>query len=327
MMDLDDIQAFVEVAEAGGFGRAGLRLGLSKSMVSRRVSRLEGELGAQLLSRTTRGVALTEAGLDFKEHADRVLAELEAARDVVAQRGEEIVGSLRVAAPLSFGMTHLAPVMAELAVRHPKLHIDASYSDRYVDLIGERFDVAVRLGVLADSSLIARRIAPINGAVVASPAYLERCGAPKTPEDLIGHEALLQSNEVWRFKDGKKLVTIRAEGRFKADSGQALVAAAVAGLGVALLPTFLAGPSIEKGELVPLLLDYPIPEAGLYVVRPPPAGHMPGKVRALTDLLVERFGGEPYWDVCYVAREAFKAMMSAQGAGAAADVALAHARP
>lgn len=230
-MELDDIRAFVEVAEAGGFGRAGQRLALSKSMVSRRVARLEASLGAQLLSRTTRGVALTEAGMEFKEHADRVLAELEAARDSLAQRGEEIVGSLRVAAPLSFGMTHLAPVLAELAVRHPRLAVTASYSDRFVDLIGERFDVAVRLGNLADSSLIARRIAPINAAVVASPAYLERRGTPLTPEDLVGHDALMQGQEAWSFRDGRKLITLRPEGRFKADSGQALVAAAVAGLG------------------------------------------------------------------------------------------------
>ena len=324
-MELEDIRAFVEVAEAGGFGRAGQRLALSKSMVSRRVARLEASLGAQLLGRTTRGVALTEAGVEFKERADRVLAELEAARDSLAQRGEEIVGSLRVAAPLSFGMTHLAPVLAELAVRHPKLAVTASYSDRFVDLIGERFDVAVRLGNLQDSSLIARRIAPINAAVVASPAYLERRGTPLTPEDLMGHDALMQGQETWPFRDGKRLITIRPEGRFKADSGQALVAAAVAGLGVAALPTFLAGHAIEAGELVPLLLDYPIPEAGLYVVRPPPASHMPGKVRALTELLVERFGGEPYWDICHVAREAYKAMLSAQGAPP--PVALAHARP
>ncbi len=299
LVELDDIRAFVEVAEAGGFGRAGTRLGLSKSMVSRRVARLEAELGAQLLSRTTRGVAVTEAGVEFKAHAERVLAELDAARDALAQRGDEIVGSLRVAAPLSFGMSHLAPVLAELAARHPKLQIDASYSDRFVDLIGERYDVAVRVGRLEDSSLVARKIAPIKVALVASPAYLAAHGSPQRPEDLGGCEALMQGSEVWRFQDGRKTITLRPEGRFKADNGQALLAAAGAGLGVAMLPTFLAGPAIERGEVVPLLLDFPMPEAGLYVVRPPPAGHMPGKVRALTELLIERFGGKPYWDVCY----------------------------
>jgi DNA-binding transcriptional LysR family regulator len=298
MLDLEDIQAFVEVAEAGGFSNAGRRLALSKSLISRRVSRLETRLGAQLLSRTTRGVALTEAGMEFKEYADRALSELESACDAVARRGEEIVGSLRVAAPMSFGMTYLAPVLAELAARHPKLRMDVSYSDRFVDLIGEWFDVAVRLGNLPDSSLVARRIAPINAVIVASPAYLRRHGAPRTPGELSSHEALLQNGaELWRFRDGRRVVTIRGEGRFKADNGQALVAAAIAGLGVALLPTFLAGPAIESGELAPVLLDYPIPEAGLYVVRPPPASHMPCKVQALTDLLLEHFGGRPPWDV------------------------------
>ncbi len=153
MFDLADIQAFAEVVESGGFGKAGERLGQSKSMVSRRVARLESELGAQLLSRTTRGVLPTEAGLAFEVHADRVLADTRGgARADPARRDEQVVGLLRVAAPLSFGLTHLAPVMAELAMRHPGLSIDASYSDRFVDLIGERFDVAVRLGFLADSA-------------------------------------------------------------------------------------------------------------------------------------------------------------------------------
>jgi len=298
MLELEGLQAFVEVAEAGGFGRAGRRLGVSKSIVSRRVSRLEAELGAQLLSRTTRGVAVTEAGLSFKAHADKVLEELEAARDVVAQSGDEIVGSLRIAAPSSFGARHLAPVLAELAVRHPRLHVEADYSDRFVDLIAERFDVAVRLGTLVDSSLLARRIAPIHAVTVASPGYLERHGEPKTPADLASHEALLQGAEIWRFRDGRREISIRGEGRFKANNGYALVAAAEAGLGVAVLPTFLVGESIERGTLTRILRDYPVPEAGLFIVRPPPAGPMSGKLRALTDLIVERFGGEPYWDAC-----------------------------
>jgi DNA-binding transcriptional LysR family regulator len=304
MFDLEDIRAFVAVAETGGFGRAGRRLGSSKSVVSRRIARLEGELGAQLLSRTTRGVVVTEVGLAFKGTAERVLADLEAARDAVGQEGDEASGLLRIAAPMSFGATHLAPVLAELALRHPRLHIQTSYSDRHVDLIAERFDVAIRLGRLPDSSLVARRIAPIHGLVVASPAYLERHGTPHRPADLADHEAILQPNGVWPFRDGRREIAFRPEGRFEADSGEAVLAAAVAGLGVAMLPTFLAGPQIETGTLVPLLLDYPTPEAGLYVVRPPPASHVARKVRALTDLLVERFGGEPYWDVCHAHRKA-----------------------
>lgn len=304
MFDLEDIQAFVEVAEAGGFGRAGQRLGVSKSIVSRRVARLESQLGAQLLSRTTRGVAVTEAGLAFKDRAERVLAELEAARDDLAQRGEEIAGSLRISAPLSFGITHLAAVLAELAVRHPKLSLDVAYSDRFVDLIGERFDAAIRIGALEDSSLIARKIAPIKTVMFASPGYLAAHGTPRRPEDLSSHQAVIYGAETWRFLEGRKSVSIRPEGRVRIDNGHAIVEAVKAGLGIGMAPTFLVGPAIDAGAVVPLLLDFPMPEAGLYVVRPPPAGHMPAKVRALTELLLERFGGEPYWDACYVRRAA-----------------------
>lgn len=299
MFELEDLRAFVEVVETGGFGSAGRRLSLSKSMVSRRVARLEAELGARLLSRTTRGVAVTEAGLEFKVRAEKVLADLEAARQAVAQSDGEVVGALRIAAPLSFGMAYLAPVLAELAARHPRLDIQTAYSDRFVDLIGERYDVAIRLTSLEDSSLIARRIAPIHGAVVASPAYLERRGAPEVPEDLLRHETLVQGDMSWKFRDANgRLSVIRPESRFKADNAQALMMAALTGLGVAMLPTFLTGPEIEKGTLIPLLWGYTLPEAGLYVVRPPPREPAPATVRALTELLVERFGGEPYWDVC-----------------------------
>jgi len=313
MYELEDIRAFVEVVETGGVGSAGRRLGVSKSIVSRRVSRLEAELGAQLLSRTTRRLAVTEAGAAFKIHADRALADLDAGREAVSQDGEEIIGALRLAAPLTFGAL-LAPALADLAAAHPRLEIHAAYSDRFVDLIGERFDAAVRLGSLPDSSLIARKIAPMRAVVVASPAYLERHGAPLTPGDLAGHEALLQGDEVWRFRSGRRETAIRPLGRFKADMGQALVAAAEAGLGVALLPSFLVAPSIEKGALTPLLLDYAVPEAGLYVLRPPPAGRAPAKVRALTDLMIARFGGEPTWDACH------KHRMAAAEAAAGAPV-------
>jgi DNA-binding transcriptional LysR family regulator len=133
---------------------------------------------------------------------------------------------------------------------------------------------------------------------VASPGYIEKHGAPKTPADLAHHEALTQGSELWRFRDGNREAAVRPEGRFKANDGPTLVAAAEAGLGVAVLPTFLSGQAIAAGRLVPIMTDYPLPEAGLYVVRPPPAGPMSGKVRALTDLMIETFGGEPYWDVC-----------------------------
>ncbi len=174
MQDLNDVRAFLEVSRSGSFGQAARVLGLSKSMVSRRIVRLERSLGAQLLNRTTRGVIVTEAGAIFIGHAERALAELEAAREAVRQEGSEVEGQLRIAAPLSFGTTHLAPALAELALRHPRLRLYTSYSDRRVDLMAERYDVAIRLGSLPDSSLVARRIAPLYGALVASPAYLAK---------------------------------------------------------------------------------------------------------------------------------------------------------
>jgi DNA-binding transcriptional LysR family regulator len=288
MTDLVDLETFVVVADAGGVSPAARRLGLPKSIVSRRLSRLEQELGAQLLTRTTRGAALTEAGATFREHAARVCAEMQAARDSIAPEGD-VRGLLRVSAPLSFGATHIAPVFAELARRHPRLQVHAAYSDKYVDLVAEGFDAAIRFGHLADSSLVARRIRPIRGRVVASPAYVAAHGAPQTPDEIPAHPALLQGTESWRFTVAGSLHTVHPQGRFKADNGPALVAGALAGLGIAALPDFLIEEHLATGALVPLLVDYPMPEAGLYVVRPP-GSHPPRKVWALMEIMVERFG-------------------------------------
>src|SRR5215213_5636241 len=186
-MELDDLRSFVEVVESGGFGRAAARLGISKSMVSRRVARMEADLGTRLLSRTTRGIAPTEAGLDLKARGERILAELEDAREAVARHGGEIVGRLRLSVSLAFGVRHVAPVLAELAKQHPRLEMDVYYSDRIVDLIGERFDAAIRIGTLKESTLVARRIAPVRSVIVASPDYLARKGHPKSPSDLAAH--------------------------------------------------------------------------------------------------------------------------------------------
>lgn len=287
---LEDLSTFVEVADAGGVTAAARRLGLPKSIVSRRLVRLEQTLGAQLLARTTRGAALTEAGANFREYAARTLAELEAAREVVAPDGE-ISGRLRVTAPLTFGPTHIAPVLAELARRHPKLHVHTAYGDRFVDLIGEGFDVAVRLGFLPDVNLVARRICRLRGKYVASPEYVKAHGAPRTPEELSDHECLMQGTEPWRFVSNGKTIIMRPHGRFKADNGAALAAAAVAGLGIAALPDFLIDTHVASGALEPVLIQYPPPDAGFYVLRPP-GQFAPRKVRVLIDILVERFGDE-----------------------------------
>lgn len=289
MPDLDDIKVFVEVVECGSLTRAALRLGMSKSMISRRLSRLEAELGMPLLARTTRGLSLTEAGTDFRPFAQRMVAELEAARDALSRQGEA-TGRLRLGAPMSFGSTHLAPVLAELALRHPRLEINCAYSDRLVDVVGEGFDAAIRLGVLADSTLVARRIAPIRLVLVASPRYLSTRGTPVVPADLDAHDAIPHGDETWRFQQGGRTFTHRPRGRFMADSGLAEFAGVVAGLGVAILPLFLAQASLERGEIVTILDGYQLPELGLYIVRPPPAEPVPMKIKVLTEIMVERFG-------------------------------------
>ncbi len=261
---------------------------MSKSIVSRRIARLEKSLKSRLLTRTTRGAALTEAGATFRDHAIRIAAEADAARDAVSSDGK-VRGRLRVAMPLSFGPTQFAPVLAELASRHPELEIQASYSDRRVDLVAEGFDAAIRLGLLEDSSLIARRITTFGGRLVASPAYLQKHGTPRSPDDLPAHAAINRINDEWPLLHDGKTITVRPHARFTADNGAALVPAVLAGLGIALLPDFLIGQHVESGAMITLLPDYPMPEAGVYVVRPP-GGSASCKVRALIDIMLEKFG-------------------------------------
>jgi DNA-binding transcriptional LysR family regulator len=323
MSEIDDIRSFVAVVDAGGFGRAARSLGLSKSIVSRRIAKLEADLDTRLLSRTTRGVAATEAGLEFKARGERILSDLAEAREAVAQQAGGVAGRLRLSMPLSFGFRHLAPVLAELAQRHPRLELDVEASDRQVDLIGERFDAAIRIGVLQDSTLVARRIASVRGAVLGSPDYFARHGRPETPLDLAGHDCLLYTGNAtleWSFRVGRRAISVRPSGRLRSDNGDTLLRWAEAGLGLTVLPTFIASDAIRAGTLEHILWQYPMPERGLYSVRPPGA-YVSGKVRALTDLLVERFGGTPTWDPCQMMARA----LAGEGDMTAEDVlALAH---
>ena len=290
-MDIEELQTFVEIADAGGVSPAARRLGVSKSIVSRRLLRLEAELGVQLLARDTRGAALTEAGATFRDYAARVCAEIDVARETILPAGD-LRGRFRVALPLSIGPTHFAPVLSEMARRHPQLHIHTCYGDRFVDLIAEGYDCAIRVGYLQDSNLIARRVGPIFGKLVASPDYIAAHGAPETPEELVAHQALMQGTEAWQLMDGDKIVTVRPQGRFKADNGLALVAAATAGLGIAYLPDCLTDEHVATGALVPIMTRYPPPPAGVHVVRPP--GHPTRKIRILTELLIRHCEQGPH---------------------------------
>ncbi|AZN70266.1 LysR family transcriptional regulator [Georhizobium profundi] len=290
-MDIEDIRTFVEVADAGGISSAARRLGISKSIVSRRLLRLESALGAQLVARTTRGAALTDAGMTFRDHAARVSAEIDLAREAIIPAGE-LRGRLRVAVPLTFGPTHFAPVIADMALQHPALHIHASYSDRFVDLIAEGFDCAIRVGYLPDSNLVAKRVGPIYGRLVASPDYIRARGAPERLEDIATHEAVMQGTETWQLMDGDKIVSVQPQGRFKADNATALAAAAAAGLGIAWLPDCITFDYVSSGALVPIMTGYPPPPAGAYVIRPP-GQHPARKIRVLTEMLIAHFERNP----------------------------------
>jgi DNA-binding transcriptional LysR family regulator len=288
-LDIEELRTFVEVADAGGVTQAARRLGVSKSIVSRRLARLEQDLGVQLLARTTRSAALTEAGVTFRDHAARVCIEMDIAKEAILPLGE-LRGTLRIAAPLTFGPTHFAAVIAQLAQRHPGLHVHTSYSDRFVDLVAEGYDCAIRVGYLPDSTLIARRVGPIFGKLVATPGYIKAHGAPETPEEIIEHQAIMKGAEAWQFMDGDRIVQVRPTGRFKADNGISLVAAVLESIGIAYLPEALVADHISSGALVQIMARHPIPPAGIFVVRPP-GQHPARKVKVVTEMLIECFGG------------------------------------
>ena len=295
--DYDDVKCFLAVAEAGSLSRAAQRLATSKSVVSRRVARLEEEVGSRLLTRSARGVVLTEAGRALRLRAVPAFEELDGALLDAARSRQELTGLLRITAPIAFGTNHLAPLLTEFMDAHPRLRLDLSLGDRRVDILAEGFDVAVRMGALPDSSLVARRIAPLRLAVLASPEYVARRGVPARPRDLVDHDCIVYTvpdGDLWRFREGSRFTSVRVSGRFRSDSPEAMRAAALAGHGIAGLPTYVLGDAIADGALVPLLTAYPVAEAGLYAVRPP--GPPTAKARAFIDALVARFGPEPSWD-------------------------------
>jgi DNA-binding transcriptional LysR family regulator len=297
-MELADIQTFVHVATLNGLTRAGERMGISKSVVSRRLAKLEADLGARLLTRTTRGISLTEAGSDFLIHATRILSEAEEARATIAGRDGELAGQLRLAAPLSFGTEHLAPALAVFAARHPRLALDVSYADHIHDIVSEGFDAALRIGQPGQPTLLARRIAWMHGVIAASPDYLHRHGTPKGPHDLSDHEALIYTGfrdpGLWLFEGKPRPIGVRVSGRIRANNGEALRAAALEGLGIGVFPAFMIHRELQAGTLVPVLDDHPLPAMGLHLVRAP--GPISLKLTLLTEFLIERFSSEQPWN-------------------------------
>lgn len=296
------IAVFTRVAETGSFSAAARDLGLSKSAVSKRVAALENRLGARLINRTTRRLSLTEVGAAFYERAVRILAEMEEAEQAISRLHGEPRGTLRVNMPMSFGIGHVAPALADFMARYPDLRVAMELTDRRVDLIEEGVDLAIRIAELPDSSFIARRLAPARRVVCASPDYWRRHGRPRHPTDLADHSCLiytylsaLSAQREWRFKGPKGPVSVRVSGCLEANNGDALRDAALAGLGVYLAPTFIVGDDLWAGRLEEVLSDYEDSRLSVYAVYPH-RQHLSAKVRAFVDFLVERFGPEPYWD-------------------------------
>jgi len=300
MDNLADIAVFVRVVERGSFTRAADDLELSRAVVSKYLTRLEERLGARLLNRTTRRLALTEAGSALFEQSRAALERIEEAQAAVARLQSAPRGRLFVSAPMAFGVLHLGRVLPDFLKLHPGVTVDMRLDDRFVNLVAEGFDMAIRIGALTDSSLVARKLAPCRQLVCASPAYAREHGAPRDPGELAAHNCFVYSyaaqGNVWRFtsRAGKE-ASVAVTGNLRLNNGLLERDAAVAGAGIARLPTFYVGPLIREGKLVVLLEDWKPPELGIYAVYPQ-TQHVPPKVRAFVDFMVKQFGPKPDWD-------------------------------
>jgi DNA-binding transcriptional LysR family regulator len=270
MSQLDDMRLFVSTLDTGSFTAAADRLGLSKQFISRRVMALEAQLGVRLLIRTTRHLHPTDLGRAYAEQARRILQQVEELDQAISGAGQAPRGRLRVTAPMSFGTMHLSPLLARFLAAYPQVGIELDLSDRTVDLLGEGYDLAIRIGLLADSSMIARSIAPVELVVCCSPDYLARHRAPETPAELAGHECLLYGHGPhveWAF-GGSATAGVTVRGRYRANNGELMRDAAIRGLGIARLPTFIVGEALATGALVTILDDYRPPATAVHAVYP-----------------------------------------------------------
>jgi DNA-binding transcriptional LysR family regulator len=293
-MRLESMETFVRVVEAGSISAAAERMGIAKSAVSRRISELEERLGVQLFRRTTRRMNLTDTGRSFHERCVNILADVEEAEQAVSHEHGTLRGRLRVALPLSFGLSQLGPAINAFLQAHPEVEFDLDFNDRQVDLLAEGFDLALRIGDLEDSSLIARRLCSIRSCVCASPAYLRAAGTPQHPGDLAHHACLTYSlvpePRVWRYTgaDGKA-GSVRVSSRLQANNGDFLHRAALEGKGIALQPLFIVQPSLDAGQLLPLLTEYQWPATSAHALYPH-TRHLSHRVRAFIDFLSAWFG-------------------------------------
>jgi DNA-binding transcriptional LysR family regulator len=297
----ESIRAFTKVVQAGGFAAAARAMGVSRSVVNKYVIALENDLGAQLLRRSTRQVTPTETGHAFYDRCVQILTELDEAVAAVSELQDSPAGNLRINAPMSFGVMHLGAVVSEYLARYPNVHVELVLNDRFVDSIEEGFDLTVRVAepdVL--TSLITKEIAPVKRVLCASPTYLDRFGEPKEPAELMHHRCLhygyIASGNHWRLRGprGEQLVAIHCV--MWSNNGDVLKHAALNDQGIALLPTFIVGDALQAGTLRTVLVDYAPVDLTLFALYPRHR-HLSAKLRHFVDVLVERFGGRPYWDL------------------------------
>ncbi len=298
MIKLEGILSFVAIVESGSISEAARRLRLSKSVVSERLADIEDSLGAKLLHRTTRKLTLTEDGHAFLERAQRIANEIEDAATDIAERRGTLSGPLRLSAPVTFGRMHLGPALYDFLAEHPDLQLTLDMDDRRVDAAADGYDAVVRNGPIADSRLMAWRLAPSRRVLVAAPNYLERNGTPASIEDLERHRGIFYSNRGiadWRFPSPAGTILVRGRMGLSLNNGDMLRDAAIAGLGIALVPMFVVGSAVAEGQLREIDIGLKPELEYIHIVHPD--GRRPSaKLRAIADHLRKKFGSPPYWD-------------------------------
>ena len=297
MSTLSDMEIFARVVTAGSLSAAGRELGLSPAVVSKRLKRLEDRLGTRLLQRTTRQIALTEAGRGFHDRIVQILASIDEAESFVSRRSDVARGTLKVSAPTTFGRLHIAPHLGTFLAANPGLTVNLVLSDEFVDLVKDSIDVSIRIAELTDSSLVARRLAPNHRLLCATPAYLAEHGTPQTIAELSKHTLLATaSQDPWRLEGPDGPVTVHVEGRLRTNSNEVVREAVLAGLGIAFRSTWDVGPELREGRLVVVLPAYRASRHVAVHAVYPSRRFLAAKVRLFIDHLAGLYGEHPHWD-------------------------------
>ena len=299
MEDLERMTIFARVVEAKSFSEAARQLNLSKSLVSKQITELEKSIGARLLNRTTRALSLTDAGAVFFEYCAKIVDDVKEARFAVGRLHAEPRGSLRISSSVAFGRLHIASALAEFLETYPDVKIDMVTTDRFVDMAEEGVDIVIRITNDPEQNVVARKLAVVNRKMCATPAYFARHGVPTTLKDLEQHNCLTYTyfnpQDSWRLRGPEGEITLKVSGNLRLNDDDALAEAVLAGVGIALLPTFLIGKELQSGALQSVLSQFIPPERSIYAMYLP-TRYLPVKIRRFIDYLLSRFGPQPYWD-------------------------------